>query len=146
MGFNVKQRSARIYDSGTEDFTGTTLAGIGQAAVGVLKHPDETANRFVKARSIQVCQNALLDAFQSATGGPWEVQHATAEAMLESGRSKFKAGTPGGILDLVVGQLYDPGKARCVVASHEDSDADLLGIVEETPADIVTKVLESIKA
>jgi hypothetical protein len=144
MGFNIAQCSAIIYDSGTEQFTGTTLEGIGQAVVGVLQHPDETANRFVKARSIQTCQNELLEAFQSATGSQWDVQRSSTTALLSSGRSKFQAGVGGWVLELVVAQLFDKGEARCVVASsREDSDADLLGVVEETPQEVVAKILKS---
>jgi hypothetical protein len=144
MGFNIAQCSAIIYDSGTEQFTGTTLEGIGQAVVGVLQHPEETANRFVKARSIQTCQNELLEAFQSATGSQWDVQRSSTKALLASGRSKFQAGIGGWVLDLVVAQLFDKGEARCVVASsREDSDADLLGVAEETPQKLVAKILKS---
>ena len=143
MGFNIAECSAIIYDSGTEKFTGTMLEGIGQAVVGVLQHPDETANRFVKVRSIQTCQNELLDAFQSATGSQWDVQRSSTKALLASGRSKFQAGVSGWVLELVVAQLFDEGEARCVVASsREDSDADLLGVVEETPQEVVAKVLK----
>jgi hypothetical protein len=143
MGFNIAQCSAIIYDSGTERFTGTTLEGIGQAVVGVLQHPDETANRFVKVRSIQTCQNELLEAFQSATGSQWDVQRSSTKDLLASGGSKFQAGVGGWVLELVVAQLFDEGEARCVVASsREDSDADLLGVVEETPQDVVAKILK----
>ncbi|KAI0384180.1 NAD(P)-binding protein [Hypomontagnella monticulosa] len=144
MGFDVKQRSAIIYDDGTEEFTGTTLEGIGQAVVGVLKHPEKTANRFVKARSIQTCQNQLLDAFQRVTGQTWEVQRRSVNDLLESGRKKHQAGDHGWVLELVVYQLYTPGEARCVLASREESDAELLGIVEESPEDIARKVMDSI--
>ncbi|KAL7620316.1 hypothetical protein AAE478_009310 [Parahypoxylon ruwenzoriense] len=144
MGFDVKQQSAIIYDDGTEEFTGTTLEGIGQAVVGVLKHPDETANRFVKARSIQTCQNQLLDAFQRVTGQAWEVQHTSTKDLLKSGRNKHQSGIGGWVLDLVVYQLYDPGEGRCIVASRDDSDAELLGLAEETPDDIARKVFSSI--
>lgn len=144
MGFNVVQSSAVIYDSGTEQFTGTTLEGIGQAVVGVMQHPNETANRFVKARSIKTCQNELLEAFQCATGSQWDVQRSSTKAVLESGRSKFQAGGGGWVLEMVVAQLFDEGEARCVVAStREDSDADLLGLVEETPREVVAKALKS---
>jgi ribosomal protein L12E/L44/L45/RPP1/RPP2 len=67
MGFNIAERHATIYDAGTEEFTGTTLEGIGQSVVGVLSHPAETANRFVKVRSIQTSQNELLEAFEKVT-------------------------------------------------------------------------------
>ncbi|XXH05569.1 hypothetical protein Hte_012001 [Hypoxylon texense] len=144
MGFDVKQRCAVIYDDGTEEFTGTTLDGIGQAVVGVLKHPHETENRFVKARSIQTCQNQLLNAFQRVTGQTWQVQRSSTKDLLESGRRKHQAGISGWVLELVVYQLYTPGEGRCIVASREDSDAELLEVAEETPDDIIRKVLGSI--
>lgn len=142
MGFNVAERTAVIYDSGTEHFTGTTLEGIGQSVVGVLRHPDETANRFVRTRSIKTCQNELLEAFQGASSEKWVVTHEKAADLLESGRRKHQAGDRGYILDLLVTQLYEAGSARCVVAARrEDSDAELLGIREETAREVAAKAL-----
>ncbi|KAI1406755.1 NAD(P)-binding protein [Hypoxylon sp. FL1857] len=143
MGFDIKQHSAIIYDDGTEEFTGTTLEGIGQAVVGVLKHPEETANRFVKVRSIQTCQTQLLDAFQQVTGQSWEVKRGSTKDLLESGRKKHQAGVSGWVLELVVYQLFAPGEARCILASKEESDAELLGMKEESPEDIARKVLNT---
>lgn len=143
MGFDIKQCSAIIYDAGTEKFTGTTLEGIGQAVVGVLQHPKETQNRLMKARSIITCQNELLESFQKATGKEWDITRSSTKALLESGRSKLKAGDGSWILDLVIAQLFDEGSGRCVVApSREESDAELLGIVEESPHSVVAKVLK----
>ncbi|KAG2001111.1 hypothetical protein GB937_010499 [Aspergillus fischeri] len=142
MGFDVAHCSAIIYDSGTERFTGTTLEGIGQSVVGVLQHPAETANRFVKAQSIITCQNELLEAFQSATGKQWEVQRASTQTLMENGKRKFQEGVSGWILDLVVAQLFDEGQSRCLLArSREQSDADLLGIAEESPEQVAAKAL-----
>jgi hypothetical protein len=144
MGFDVSERSAIIYDAGTEYFSGTTLQGIGQAVVGVLKHPDETANRFLKVRSINTCQNELLEAFQSTTKSEWSVQRSTTKELLESGRKKRTEGVRDWILQLVVAQLYDLGEARCVVAaSRAESDADLLGVKEETPQTIASGIMTS---
>ncbi|OTA64099.1 NAD(P)-binding protein [Hypoxylon sp. EC38] len=144
MGFDVQKRSVIIYDDGTEEFTGTTLEGIGQAVVGVLKHPEETANRFVKARSIQTCQNQLLDAFQRVSGQSWEVRCGSTKELLESGRKKHQAGLGGWVLELVVYQLFAPGEARCIVASKEESDAELLEMKDESPEDIAQKVLNAV--
>ncbi|KAI0861542.1 NmrA-like family protein [Xylaria cubensis] len=142
MGFNVAERRATIYDAGTEEFTGTTLEGIGQSVVGVLQHPAETANRFVKVRSIQVSQNALLAAFQKATKEEkWVVERSTTQKTLEDGRNKHAQGLNGWVLDLLVFQLYAPGEARCIVASREDSDSSLLGVREESVEEVVEKAL-----
>lgn len=142
MGFNISTNTAIIYDAGTENFTGTTLDGIGQSVVGVLQHPVPTANRFVKVRSIMTCQNELLDAFQSATGVKWEVERGSTQALVDSGKRKFADGVGGWVLDLAVAQLFDLGQGRGVVASsREESDGDLLGVVEESPRRVVEKVL-----
>jgi hypothetical protein len=142
MGFDVAQRSAIIYDSGTEQFTGTTLEGIGHAVLGVLQHPEETRNRFVKVMSIKTCQNELLEAFESVTGAKWEIRHSTTQALLESGRAKHRSGKGGWILELVVAQLFEEGQARSLVApTREESDSELLGVVAESPRDVAAKVV-----
>ncbi|KAF4343501.1 hypothetical protein FBEOM_2527 [Fusarium beomiforme] len=147
MGFDIKNRSAIIYDEGKEYFTGTTLEGIGQSVVGVLQHPEETANRHVKVLSIKTCQNELLGAFQKGTGSQWDVQRRTTRGLIDGAREKRENGEGGWILDLAVAQLYeatDEGKARCAVApSWEESDSKLLGVNKETPESLVASVLAS---
>ncbi|KAM0385425.1 hypothetical protein ACHAQC_011337 [Fusarium culmorum] len=145
MGFDIKNQSAIIYDEGKEYFTGTTLQGIGQSVVGVLENPAETANRTVKVVSIKTCQNELLEAFQSKTGSQWEMRRRTTRELIEGARDKKENGVGGWILDLAVAQLYDDGKARCLVApSWEESDSGLLGVNEETAESLVTSVLASL--
>ncbi|OJJ94729.1 hypothetical protein ASPACDRAFT_128032 [Aspergillus aculeatus ATCC 16872] len=144
MGFDIARAAAIIYDSGTERFSGTTLAGIGQAVVGVLLHPEETANRFVKVLSIVTNQNELLEAFQRAsTGRQWTVQRDSAQRLRETGHRKFQEGNGMWRLELVVAQMFDEGQARCVVApSWSESDSPLLGVVEECADEVVAKVLQ----
>ncbi|KAM0551308.1 hypothetical protein ACHAPJ_008412 [Fusarium lateritium] len=145
MGFDIKNRSAIIYDSGKEHFTGTTLQGIGQSVVGVLQHPDETTNRHVTVMSIKVCQNDLLEAFQNGTGTQWDVQMSTTRELLDGARKKKEKGEGGWVLDLAIAQLYEDGKSRCLVApTREESDSGLLQIPEETPTSLVASILASI--
>lgn len=145
MGFDIANHTAIIYDEGREEFTGTTLEGIGQSVVGVLRHLDETANRFVKVMSTTTCQDDLLQAFELNSKRSWEVRRTTSQALMETGREKLREGHHGWALDLVVAQMYDVGEKRCVVASsREESDSDLLEVIAETPEQIVSKVLESL--
>lgn len=147
MGFDIAQSTATIYDKGQEHFTGTTLEGIGQSVVGILQNPQKTENRFVNVLSIRTCQNELLQAFQEVTGKTWQVRGSTTEALIERGREVKEGRVPnhqttGWAAYLVVAQLYDEGEARCVVApSYEESDSPLLGVVAETPEQIVSKAL-----
>ncbi|TLS27771.1 hypothetical protein PpBr36_01017 [Pyricularia pennisetigena] len=141
MGFDISTNTAIIYDTGTETFTGTTTQGIAQAVIGVLRNPDETANRVVRVRSVQTCQQELLAAFRDATPGrEWTVRHETVASLIERGRAKREEGLPWH-LDLAVAQLYEEGQARSVLVSRQDSDNDLVGVRDETVAEVVAKVL-----
>lgn len=144
MGFNITTNHAIIYDSGSEYFTGTTLEGIGQAVLGIMQHPSETSNRFVKVRSIYTNQNELLAAFESVSGKKWSVEKNTTAALKESGRGKYRSGTSGWVLELVVAQLFDLDEGRGVVATtREESDAELLGVREETAEEVVDKIYQA---
>ncbi|KAG9600107.1 NAD(P)-binding protein, partial [Aureobasidium melanogenum] len=143
MGFDVRNHKAIIYDEGSEKFTGTTLEGIGEAVVGTLRNPAATANRFLKVQSIQTCQNELLEAFEKVTGENWEVTRTTSKELIESGKADFAAGAGLWRLKLAVATLYDVGQGRGRVApSREESDAELLGVKDETADEIVTKLLQ----
>jgi hypothetical protein len=143
MGFNVQTHHAIIYDSGTEPFTGTTLSGIGRAVVGTLLNPTVTANRFLAVQSICTTQNELLAAFEKATGETWKVERQTSEELIQSGKEDFVTG--GGLwrLKLAVATLYDVGQGRGMVAATRGvSDAEMLGVKEESAEEIVAKLLQ----
>jgi hypothetical protein len=143
MGIDVNNRQAIIYDSGTEKFTGTTLSGIGQAVVGTLRNPSATANRFLAVQSICTCQNELLCAFETATGKQWKVERQTTEELIKSGKEDFGKEIGMWRLKLAVATLYDVGQSRGMVsATREESDADLLGVREESAGEIVAKLLQ----
>jgi hypothetical protein len=146
MGFNLATRHATIFDAGTEEFTGTTLAGIGQSVVGVFRNLEKTANRFVAVRSIKTCQNELLAAFQKqgeeeGEGKGWTIGHSTVQHLLEEGRRKHAQGNGAWRLDLLVYQLYAPGEARCVVGGDDNADSKILGIEQESAEEVVRKAL-----
>jgi len=142
MGFNASKKSAIIYDSGTQEFTGTTLEGIGESVLGVLLHPEETRNRFVRVMSIKTCQNELLEAFEAVTGAKWDVQRATTKALLENGRRLYSAGQGAWRLHFAVTQLLQEGQPSGQVApSRDQSESDLVGVTAESPRDIAARVI-----
>ncbi|THZ93226.1 NAD(P)-binding protein [Aureobasidium pullulans] len=121
MGFDISKHEAIIYDQGKERFT---------------------VNRFLKVQSIQTCQNELLDAFERITGEKWKVARLTSKELIEKGKEENKACVGGWVLKLAVSHLYDVGQGRGMVApSRKESDAELLGVKEESAEDIVAKLL-----
>lgn len=73
IGFHIPSKTATIYDSGNEPFTGSNLGFIGQAIASVLKHPDETANKFIRVASFVTTQNEILAVLEEETGEKWTV-------------------------------------------------------------------------
>ncbi|KAI8606870.1 hypothetical protein BC830DRAFT_1159915, partial [Chytriomyces sp. MP71] len=138
LGFDMVNRVATVYDSGTQEWCGTTRGDIGGAVVRVLLKLDATANRFVKVRSIQTSQLAMLDAFQEVTGVDWTVEHATTAGLISRGRQKLAAGEGGWILDLMVGQIFEEGANRGLLPVN---DADLLGLSQISAHDLARLVL-----
>ena len=141
LGFDVANRTATIYDSGTERFTGTTMNGIARAVVGVLRHPQTTANRHLLVRSVETCQNELLAAFEEVTGQKWPVVHETTEDLFVRGREKLDKGDRGWVLDLIVAQLLEEGKGRSIVVAADKADNGLLGMPEENVLDMVRGIM-----
>jgi hypothetical protein len=145
MGFDIAHQSAIIYDQGSENFTAVTLAGIGQSVVGILQNLNETANRHLCVRSVQTCQNDILAAFETATGKAWKVERSTSAELLARGRAKIANGEGGWTLDLVVGQLYEEGASNLAL-KRDESDNELLGVVEENLMDVVKEILDNVQS
>ncbi|KAK0370403.1 hypothetical protein CLIM01_12242 [Colletotrichum limetticola] len=53
FGFDLKNHSATIYDSGNESFTAMSIGRIGKPIAAVFKHPEETKNRYTATVSTE---------------------------------------------------------------------------------------------
>lgn len=143
FGSDLVNRTARLVDDGSEQFTGTTLRDIGVAVQGVLLHPAETKNRYVHVRSLCSSQREILAVFREATGENWPVTYVSSEELLTGGRKAFAAGDRKGMLDLLIAQLFEKGGNRSVVVARENSDNELLGVEEKPASVIVEEVLKA---
>ena len=97
-----KSGNPRIFDSGDQLFSATTLASIGLAIVGVLSHPDETKNRAVYVEDIQTSQNRILAiAKKLAPEKKWDPVPTNTEEMKKSSDEKIAKG------DFSMGVMYE---------------------------------------
>jgi len=66
IGFllDTKEGKPKIYDDGKNVFSATTLASVGQAVAGIISHYEETKNRFVYTRDIDISQKRLFEIAQ----------------------------------------------------------------------------------
>ena len=140
LGFSIPARKATIYGGGDTVFTTTTLPAVGAAVVGVLRKPEETANKYVFVSSARTTGNELLATLEKVSGEKWEVEHRSIEETIRAGQEKMGKGDYSGIVDLIVGSIYGL-ESSDVTRDHELANG-LLGLPEESLVDIVEKVLK----
>lgn len=127
----------RIYDSGDQLLSATTLATVGQAVVGVLLHPEETKNRAVRIHDLSISQNKLVAiAKKISPNRTLEPYHDSTEEIFKGAHEKVAKGdhSPGVMFEFIICSLFGEGYD----ALHtSEADNKLLGIAgDKSDADI----------
>lgn len=110
LGFDLKTRTATICDSGDTLTNFSMLDAVGQATVGILSYPIETANRYVFINSLRATQNDILKALEKVTGEKWNIKYTTCEDESRVGREKMEKGDWSGVGLAIMGASYSGGK------------------------------------
>lgn len=137
MGFDVRKRTARIYDSGDERYSVTNLHMIGRCVAAVLLHPEETANSYITVASFTTTQNEVLRVLEEETGAKFEVSHASTAEMERLGDEKWARGDGGAFYHYALKYIYGDGGGHAI----RDNAVHLLGLQEEDMRDTVRRVL-----
>ncbi|KAM0329872.1 hypothetical protein ACHAQA_004037 [Verticillium albo-atrum] len=127
MLVDVKGKSATLWDGGDVLFSGSRLSTVSQAVVGVLDHPEETANRAVSVKDIDVTQNQLIAIAKDidATGN-WKIDHVNSEEE----EKKAYEGVARGEIDIgtITKFLYRAVYGQGYGGKIEKHDNELLGV------------------
>jgi hypothetical protein len=127
----------RIYDSGDQLISVTTLATVAQAVVGVLLHPEETKNRVVRIHDINISQNRLLAAARKAAPNKiLEPYHDSTEKIFKDASEKIAQGdfSLGVLYEQIICSLFGEGYDSLHAS---EADNKLLGVAgDKTDADI----------
>ena len=134
---NLKGPSTPIYDRGDAIVSGTTLAGVGRAVVGVLKNPEETKNRPVFVAETEFTQNQLL----KLSGNESKIQREEIKIadLEQQGYDALKESPPNGqtfAFNLILTAIYG-GKYG---AHFTKTDNELLGIRKLSDAEVAEVV------
>ena len=134
---NWKESKPKLFDGGKNIFSATTLESIGQAVVGVLSHPEETKNRFVYLKDVDISQNELLEiAKRVDPGKTWEepVLFDTVEMEKSSYESLAKGEfTMPVMMGFLCRAIFGPPEYG---GQFTKTDNELLGIKGKTKADV----------
>lgn len=97
VGFvmNLKGKSITLYDGGERPFSTTTLASIGKATAGVLKHSKETENRAVYVQDFVPTLQQLAAMGKRAMGPDgWKEDYVSVDEMLNEAWAELKKDQP----------------------------------------------------
>ncbi|MCJ1424704.1 hypothetical protein MMC29_002592 [Sticta canariensis] len=134
---NWKDSKPKLFDGGKNVFSATTLDTVAQAVVGVLSHPEETKNRFVYVKDIDISQNQLLEIAKKVDPGKtWEepIHVDTAELEKSSYESLAKGEvTPPVMVAFLVRVIFGPSEYG---NRFTKTDNELLGVKGKTEAEV----------
>jgi len=133
---NLKGKSVNLYDGGDRLWSTTTLPSIGKAVAGVLKHPEETKNRFVYVQSAAVSMKKLAALGKKAVGADgWTEEAVSTSVVLDEAWAEMKKPEPNP-------QVFVYGFLKACIwgegyGSYFDKlDNDLLGVPQLTDVEL----------
>lgn len=117
-GFDLKNKTATLYDNGTTRFSTTNLHTVALAVVKSLEKPELTKNQYVYVAGFQTSQKEILAIAEKVTDTKWTVKDVPSKDLVESGNAKIQQGDYSGILTLLIATTFgsdevgyiDPGK------------------------------------
>lgn len=133
-----------LFDGGDTILSGTTLATVGEAIVGILKHPEETINRSVYIQDLQFSQTMLLKlAKELAPEKPWKPVIVKLDDMTSAADEKVAAGVFDATCAVayIMRSLFDPAYG----AKFDKNDNGLLGLKGMNEGDLKEMLKKLIK-
>ena len=101
LGFNAKNKTATIVDSGNATFSTTNLGIVGDAVVKALENAEATKNQYVYVSGFQTSQNEILAATEKITGEKWAVTKISAKDHIAKGKELLQKGDFSGLGQLI---------------------------------------------
>jgi uncharacterized protein YbjT (DUF2867 family) len=132
-----KQKKIELFDGGEHNVTTTPISMLAQGIVGVLKRPDETANREIRIQGIAISKKKLLELAQKVAGEEgWNVTDYKSEDVekqawtdLQTNAANFEPW----VLGFLNAASWGKGYGNDFTGNH---DNELLGLKELTEEDV----------
>lgn len=123
-----KERTVTIYDSGNELWSACSLPFVGRAVAEVLKHEEETKNKFLDVVEFQTTQNAVIGAFEEELGANFQIKHVTTADVEKTGHEAVAKGDPHAFMHFLYLWGFADGGNHAVPDSETGNK--LLGLPE----------------
>ena len=144
MGFDMKERKAKIVDDGSKKWSTTTLGTVGLAVKNAMLLPvEETANKYLYVDSFTVSQNEVLAALEKVTGEKWEVERVDGEMEKKTGLELSARGDMKGMMMLIRYWNAVGGHGGDYML-YKEGHNELLGLPKESLDDEVAKLMKEV--
>ncbi|KAK7951217.1 uncharacterized protein PG986_006945 [Apiospora aurea] len=141
---NLPGREINHWDGGDRVFSTTTLASIGKAVAGVLKHPAETRNRAVYVQDAALSGRDLARYAKKAVGvgagddseQGWKENQLSVDEVVKDGYAELQKENPNPAnfaMKFITAAVFGEGYG----AHFEKNDNELLGLKEMSEDEIV---------
>lgn len=102
---------------------------IAQAVASILKHPEETANKYLSVTSFSPSRNEILKILEEETGTKWTVKHEATADLQRVGEEKLEKGDFSAFRELLLTYVHRDGSGHAL--KPEDSANELLELPQE---------------
>ena len=107
LGWNLRNKSVTVFDSGDQAWEATNIEQIARAVAACLspEHYEQTSNRYVYVNSFTVTQNQVITELEKAMGTKLKLEHVKSSEVAEAARKELA----GGELEYSTGSAYVKG-------------------------------------
>lgn len=111
-GFDIRNRTATIFDEGVRRQSGTTLPYIAKAVVAILHHPEIALNKRIFIANTTFSQQEALAYFEKETGTKWTVIPASAKETYNNANKELAEGKiTEAFVDYIRSLIYGDNKS-----------------------------------
>lgn len=137
FGIDLQEKKMEILDGGETVYTTTPIPFVAKGVVGVLQHPDETANKSVRLHGTNLTQKKFLEIAQRVVGKDgWQITEANT-ADLEKQSYEILKQDPGNIYGWIPGFLKRAIFAEGYGGSFsQNNDNEMLGLKELSESEV----------
>lgn len=128
FGFDLKNRSCQIFDSGDEPFPGTNLAFLGKCVAASLAKPEDTANKYLTIASFNITQNEVRNVIEEEIGSELTVTNVKTSDLEKIGEEKIAKNDPSAFIEFLSQYVFADGAGQAVT---ENAAVTVLGLQEE---------------
>ncbi|KAK4161784.1 isoflavone reductase-like protein IRL [Cladorrhinum sp. PSN259] len=126
FGVNFSKRETTLIDSGDEKVSVSNLGFVGDAVAAVLKHEEETKNKYLEVAEHTITRNQVLKIFEDVTGEKFAVKRITKEELDKIVEEKLSKQDRSAFFESLVVYCFADGADKAF--KEEDLANGILGL------------------